>query len=256
MSRHAHGPRGSRAGAELVDCGPVSEAPTITPPAGRSNPLLSLLGSLAMLALDAALLAVGVGGAHALLHHPRAVGLLVVWAAGYGALAGLRRPRPRDAVARRADQRFVLATLVLVPLATPLLSAWAERAGLWPLPGGPALRWAGVALAGAGFLLRVLAIGRLGTRFSPLIEVQHGHALETGGAYAWMRHPGYTGACVANLGAILAFGSAATLPLTLVMALATGARVRREEAALELAFGEEYRRYRERVGRYWPRPGR
>jgi protein-S-isoprenylcysteine O-methyltransferase Ste14 len=216
------------------------------------RPALSLLGSALVLALDAALLALGVGGAHALFHHPRAVGLLLVWAAGYGALAGRTRPRPRDPRERRADSRLVLATLVLVPLLTPMLSAWSERAGVWPLPGGALLRWSGVALAGAGLLLRVLAMQRLGARFSPLVELQPGHVLEGGGVYAWMRHPGYAGACLSNLGAVLAFGSAVTLPLVAVMALATLARVAREESALEAVFGDEYRRYRARVGRWGP----
>jgi protein-S-isoprenylcysteine O-methyltransferase Ste14 len=216
------------------------------------NPALPLLGGALVLALDAALLAVGVGGARALLHHPRAVGLLLVWAAGYGALAGARRRGPRDPRERRSDQGPVLAILVLVPLVTPMLSAWSERSGLWPLPGGGALRWAGVALAGAGLLLRVLAMQRLGARFSPVVELQREHALESDGVYAWMRHPGYAGACLSNLGAALAFGSAATLPLVLVMALATSVRVSREEAALEAAFGDEFRRYRARVGRWGP----
>jgi len=206
-----------------------------------------------MLALDVALLALGVGGFHELLHHPRAVGLLLVWAAGYGALAGLRRPRARNPLDRRAEQRFVLAALVLVPLVTPMASAWCERIGLWPLPGGLMLRWFGVALAGAGFLLRILAIGRLGARFSPAIEIQRDHELETGGVYGWMRHPGYAGALLSNLGAILAFGSAAPLGLALLMALATELRVAREEAALASRFGDEYRRYCARVGRWAPR---
>ncbi len=227
----------------------MSEAPNVPVP----NPARALLGAFAMLFLDAALLAVGVGGAHALLRHPRALGLLLVWAAGYGALAGLRRVRPRDPLERRREQPLVLAALVLVPLLSPMLSAWSERAGLWLLPGGPGLRWAGVGLAAVGFLLRILAIRRLGARFSPIIEVQRGHALETGGVYGWMRHPGYAGALIANLGAILAFGSAAPLPLVVLMALATSLRVRREEAALGSRFGDEYHRYEERVGRWWPR---
>lgn len=232
----------------------MTESPA--PAAPVRQPLRALLGSAVMLAIDAALLGVGVGGAHALLRHPRAVALLMVWAAGYGAHAGLRPTRPREGTERRRDQHLVLAMLVLMPLVTPMLSAWSERLGLWPLPGGAALRWAGVGLAGAGFLLRILAMVRLGTRFSPVIEMQRRHTLETEGVYAWMRHPGYAGACLANLGVILAFGSAATLPLAVAMGLATLGRVRREEGVLEAAFGDDWRRYRERVGPWWPRPGR
>jgi protein-S-isoprenylcysteine O-methyltransferase Ste14 len=210
-----------------------------------------LLGAALALLLDAALLAVGVGGARALLHHPRALALLAVWAAGAFALARARPPRAGDPRERRAEARVVLAILVLVPLLTPMLSAWSERAGVWPLPGGAALHWAGVALAAAGLGLRVVAMRRLGARFSPLIEVQRQHALETGGVYAWMRHPGYAGGCLANLGAVLAFGSGATLPLAAVMLLATTVRARREEQTLEAAFGDEYRRYRREVGFAW-----
>jgi protein-S-isoprenylcysteine O-methyltransferase Ste14 len=209
---------------------------------------------MGMLLLDAVLLGFGVGGAQALLRHPRAVGLLIVWAAGYGALGGLPRG-PRNRAPRHVVDRLVLALLVLVPLVTPMLSAWGERIGLWPLAGGPALRWSGVVLAGAGFLLRILAIQRLGVRFSPLVETRPGHTLETGGVYGRIRHPGYTGAWLANLGAILAFGSAATLLLAAILAAALVARVRREEATLEEAFGQEYRDYRQRTGAFWPRLG-
>ena len=103
------------------------------------------------------------------------------------------------------------------------------------------------------FLLRILAIQRLGVRFSPLVETRPGHVLETGGVYGRVRHPGYAGAWLANLGAILAFGSAAPLLLAAIMAAALVARVRREEAALEEAFGQEYRDYRQRTGAFWPR---
>ncbi len=231
--------------------------PEITAPAPpAARPLRVLLGTAAALALDAALLAVGVGGVHALLRHPRAVGLLLVWAAGDGALAGLRARGGRDPARTRPGQLPALAALLILPLVTPMLSAWGERSALWPLPGGAVLRWGGVALAGAGILLRVLAIQRLGPRLSPLVEVQRGHALETGGVYAALRHPGYAGAWVANLGSILAFGSAATLPLAVLLALVLAWRVRVEEREMDAAFGEAWRRYRARTGAFWPRRGR
>ena len=65
-----------------------------------------------------------------------------------------------------------------------------------------------------------------------------------------MRHPGYAGAWLSNLGTILAFGCAATLVSAVLMALATHARVAREETVLKRVFGDEYRSYRSRVGRW------
>lgn len=210
---------------------------------------------LAVLAIDLALLVAGVGGWSAFLRHARAQALYAVWVAGTIALAALRPFRDRDAI-DTSHERVVVLMLFVLPAITPLLSAWAERAGVWPMPGGARLRDAGVALAALGYALRVLAIVRLGTRFSPLVEVQRRHALETGGVYAIVRHPGYLGAWLGELGVVLAFGSAATAPLAVAMALALGARIRREESTLERHFGEDWRRYRARTGGLLPRPPR
>jgi protein-S-isoprenylcysteine O-methyltransferase Ste14 len=221
------------------------------PPRGAAG----YAGALAAWALDVVLLAVGTGGVAALIAHRRALALLGVWAAGGLALAWARPARPKEPGARTGDAPLVLATLVLVPLLAPALAAWCERAGIAPLPGGPALRWTGVVLAAAGLALRIAGMRRLGTRFAPVIEVRDTQALETGGVYAWMRHPGYVGACVATLGAMLAFGSGAPLLLELPMIAATVARARREERALEARYGDEWRGYRARVGAAWRRSG-
>lgn len=214
----------------------------------------SLLGSLVALALDFGLLALGVGGLEPLMRHPRALALLASWLIAIPALALLRRARSRDLVAARPD-RIVLLALFLIPLFTPALSALAERRSLWLLPGGTALRWSGVTLAVAGLALRIAAMRQLGSRFSPLPSVERDHALETGGLYGILRHPGYLGAWICELGVVLAFGSAATLPLPLLMGVAIGRRVATEEGLLEERFGGEFRGYRARVGGFVPRPG-
>jgi protein-S-isoprenylcysteine O-methyltransferase Ste14 len=221
----------------------------MTPAPGTAR---SLLGALAVLALDFGLLALGVGGLGPLLRHPRALALLATWLIATPALALLRPARARDLVAARPD-RFVLLTLFLIPLLTPMLSAMAERHGLWPLAGGAPLRWGGVALAAAGLGLRIAAMRQLGSRFSPLPSVQRDHALETAGLYGRVRHPGYLGAAMSELGLVLAFGSAATLPLVLLLALAIGRRVATEEGLLEERFGGNFHSYRARVGGFVPR---
>jgi protein-S-isoprenylcysteine O-methyltransferase Ste14 len=217
-----------------------------------------LLGAAAVLALDLVLLAIGVGGPRALLHHARALALFATWLIAAPLLAILR-PAGRvcgpDPIAARPDPP-VMTALVLIPLLTPMLSALAERAGLWPLPGGAALRWGGVALAAAGYALRIAAMVQLGSRFAPVAAVQREHALETGGPYSMVRHPGYLGAWLCELGIVLAFGSAAALALPALMALAIAARVSGEEGLLEERFGSEFRAWRARVGGFVPRIGR
>lgn len=215
----------------------------------------TVLATAVVLGIDLGLLVLGVGGWRAFMHHPRAQALYAVWVLGTIALAWLRPFRGRDAVDTRRE-RWVLLALFLVPAATPALSAWAERAALLPLPGGAGLRDVGLVLAAAGYALRIAAMRRLGARFSPLVEVQRRHALETGGLYARIRHPGYLGALLGELGVVLTFGSAATLPLALALAVALGVRIRHEEATLARHFGADWHAYRTRTGALLPRPGR
>ena len=106
----------------------------------------------------------------------------------------------------------MLALLVL-PLAAAPLGAFGARHALYTLPWANTVSWCGVALVAAGLWLRIAAMARLGRRFSPLVALQKDHVLETGGPYAFVRHPGYLGALLACLGAAIAFGSALALPL-------------------------------------------
>jgi protein-S-isoprenylcysteine O-methyltransferase Ste14 len=231
----------------------VSETPPAVSKTGGA--LRALIGALLATGLDAALLALALG-VSGLLGHARALALLVVWGIGAFVLAWLRPVRVHDPAEMRRESPLFLIALAAVPLATPALSAWAERLGVWILPGGMALRWAGVAISALGLALRIAAMSRLGSLFSPFVAVQKQHALETSGVYRWVRHPGYLGTWLASLGAILAFGSAATLPLSVALLALLYVRLRREEGVLEKRFGDAFRAYRLRTGALLPRPGR
>lgn len=240
--------------AKLIDClavpRPPSEAPT------RSLPLaLRVPAALAVTALDAALLALALGGVGALAAHPRALALVAVWGVDAVALAWLRPVRAHRPRALEREPRAVFVLLFALPLAIPPLAAWCERAGLGVLPGGAALGWAGVAIAAAGLALRLVAMARLGSRFSPLVAVQEEHALEIGGPYAYVRHPGYLGAIAASLGAALAFRGGPALALLALFAGVVAGRVRREERLLARHFGDRYLDYRRRTGALLPRLG-
>ncbi len=231
---------------------PPPSAPRGTPSPAATSPAAALLLMLVALGVDVGLLAVGVGGLAALAHHPQTLALLGLWIVAYPLLTILRPATGAPHEQERPDPVTVLL-LTLIPLVTPLLSALAERIGLWPLPGGEALRWSGVAISAAGLALRIAAVHRLGSRFAPVVAIERGHRLETGGVYARMRHPGYLGAWLGNLGIILAFGSAATLPLAAAMAVVQLARIRVEEQVLEQRFGDEFRSYRTRTGSFFPK---
>lgn len=225
----------------------------MTPP--RPHPVRSIASALVVLVLDAALLALGLGDASLLVRDPRALALLVIWGATGIALALMRPVRGQDTTATSPDPLVMVALLVL-PLAAAPLGAFGGRAALYTLPWANTVSWCGVALVAAGLALRVAAMVRLGRRFSPLVALQKGHTLETGGPYAFVRHPGYLGALLACLGASLAFGSALALPVPALMLLAQLARVRREERMLAVRFSDEWARYATRTGALLPRLAR
>jgi protein-S-isoprenylcysteine O-methyltransferase Ste14 len=214
-----------------------------------------VIGALAATAIDAALLALALGGMRPLITNVRAIALLTVWLCGALVLAWLRPVSARVGTRRESDP-LLMAALLLLPLAAAPLAAWGERAGAWLLPGGAARGAAGVALAAAGLALRIGAMARLGSRFDPTVAILPGHALETQGLYSRIRHPGYAGALLAALGGALAFDGAQGLAAVALMAVALAVRIRHEERALESHFGEEYRRYRARTGALLPRLGR
>jgi protein-S-isoprenylcysteine O-methyltransferase Ste14 len=229
-----------------------ARVPRMVTPSSPRPRAVSLLGVVPALALDAALLAVALGGPSQLAREPRALALLAIWGAGGIALA-LRRPAlSHDAAETRPDP-VAMALLALVPLLTPMAGAWAARHAWAMLPFAPVLSWAGVAAVAAGLALRVRAMSVLGSRFSPLVAIQREHTLQTDGPYARVRHPGYLGALLACAGGAVAFGSAAALPLVALMLAAQLARVRAEEALLAARFGDEWRAYARRTGALLPR---
>ena len=223
--------------------------------ARRHGLVATVLLSLGATALDAALLALALGGVPALLAHVRALTLLACWGVEGLVLALLAPVRTQEVVARTRENAGLLAALGLLPIATAPLAALGERLAIWIVPGGAWLRWAGVAVSSGGLALRIAAMAQLGSRFSPLVAVQRQHPLETRGLYARLRHPGYLGSWLTACGAMLAFGSALGLLVLIPFSALISARVRREEALLERHFGDVYRRYRERTGAFVPRIG-
>jgi len=96
--------------------------------------------------------------------------------------------------------------------------------------------------------LIMAALKTLGKEWSLTARLVEGHQLATGGPYAYVRHPIYTG----MLGMLVATGLAvshwAALPGALVVFfVGTIIRVRREEKLLRGAFGEQFEAYARRV---------
>jgi protein-S-isoprenylcysteine O-methyltransferase Ste14 len=138
----------------------------------------------------------------------------------------------------------IYSTIVLVLVMRGL------RWGLLPT----LFQWVGLVLVWIGVVVRQWAIFSLGRAFTVVVEVNPNQRLITSGPYGWVRHPAYSGSIITLGGFGLAAGSWMGAMLALAIAL-TGYtyRVRVEETAMLEAFGDEYRNYMLRTGRFIPR---
>ncbi len=138
--------------------------------------------------------------------------------------------------------------------AAALLGAWLLEQ-LIPLPSLPEsllTRWFGavIFLAAIGIGLKAMFDLRAhGTTFNPTAPAS---ALATTGIYAHSRNPMYLAALIAFLGLGLALRSTWLLVSVPVVAVALQKlAIEPEEAYLERSFGQHYRRYSDRVRRWF-----
>ena len=135
---------------------------------------------------------------------------------------------------------------VLVYLAYPPWMAWAVVA----LPA--AVRWAGLAVMVLGAALHIWGMQHLGTNLTIGISTREGHALVTSGPYRWVRHPLYSGGMLESVGVCLLLSNGAVALFAVCFWALIALRTPMEEARLVAAFGEPYREYQRRVGRFLP----
>jgi protein-S-isoprenylcysteine O-methyltransferase Ste14 len=74
------------------------------------------------------------------------------------------------------------------------------------------------------------------------------------GAFRYVRHPLYLGSVLFYLGLAFSTGSLSALALTGVAFAFYDHIASHEERWLEARYGEAYRTYRSRTGKWWPRP--
>ena len=133
--------------------------------------------------------------------------------------------------------------------------AWALQ-GAMPLPAidgllASAPKWAGLSLAGMGFMLDLLAMSALVRHRTAILPNMGSSALVSGGIYAFTRNPIYLGNTILLIGFAIALRWGWLLlaaPLT-VIAVSRLAIVR-EEKHLAARFGEDWRAYASRVRRW------
>lgn len=145
----------------------------------------------------------------------------------------------------------LLSLIILLPLLGYLVNpAWVTWAQ-FDLPAW--MRWLGVAGGVLAVPLAYWVLRSIGTNISPSHATREGHQLVTHGPYRWVRHPLYSVGillCISLtlLTALWTLGVGMLIPLAVLLW-----RTPREEARLLEMFGDEYRTYMRRTGRFFPR---
>jgi protein-S-isoprenylcysteine O-methyltransferase Ste14 len=157
---------------------------------------------------------------------------------------------------RRQEGALILLTLrpagiahmvgVTTYMVDPSRMAWSSM----PLPLW--LRWAGVAVGAASGCLLVWTLVNLGKNLTDTVVTRKAHTLVTVGPYLWVRHPFYDAVALAVLANSLVAANWFLLATGALLMTMMVIRTRREEAHLLARFGDAYRSYMNRTGRFFP----
>ncbi|MBI5352056.1 MAG: isoprenylcysteine carboxylmethyltransferase family protein [Chloroflexi bacterium] len=165
-----------------------------------------------------------------------------------------------ETISRKIDGNWMMTVIKIgglilwlspfVYLLNPAWMAW-SKTGL-PEP----VRWLGVGMGIFCMLGIYWLFSSIGNNISPTSGVRKKHELITSGPYRWVRHPLYT----VGASMFISFGMMADNWFIATMGILTfilmAIRTPKEEANLINKFGDEYREYISRTGRFLPKIGK
>lgn len=159
-------------------------------------------------------------------------------------------PRSADGNAMMTVIRIFGLILWLSPLVYLINPNWMA----WSKIGLPdSVRWLGVGLGALCVPGIYWLFSSIGSGITPVSATRKEHKLSMSGPYRWVRHPLYT----IGSSFIISFGLMADnwfITLMGVLAfVAMAVRTPKEEANLIEKFGDEYREYMRRTGRFLPK---
>ncbi len=169
--------------------------------------------------------------------------------------AGERVMPDRQAIEREGRAMFAVRVLMFF-----ILLAWLVLYAIYPtwmetlaVPFPIWLRWVGFALGLASLGFWIWTQVALGEEWSPQLQLREEHHLVTTGPYARIRHPLYT--AMIGYGTSLALVTANWVFVVFAVAAIAGlfVRVPQEEQMMIKQFGEEYRAYMQRTGKFLPK---
>lgn len=165
----------------------------------------------------------------------------------YWGISALRAKRSmRDAAWRRhLVARLASAVLIAIVVQVPAIRH-ALQAALREHPSNLPVQAIGVLLVGLGIAFAIAARIHIGRNWGMPMSRKEDPELVTGGPYAYVRHPIYTGILLALLGSAIGYGPIWLLPL-LTSAIYFIYSARREEALMSEQFPTQYPAYMRRT---------
>lgn len=143
------------------------------------------------------------------------------------------------------DKVYVALQFVLF---AAYLFEWNSLAVLLPVN----LRWLALMAGIAGVLLILVAFFQLNKNLSPFPSPTKNSELKTGGAFAFSRHPIYSGIILISFGLAIWLGSGYKIIISLLFLVLFYAKSKYEEERLENRFSE-YAEYKKTTGRFFPK---
>jgi protein-S-isoprenylcysteine O-methyltransferase Ste14 len=164
-----------------------------------------------------------------------------------------------ESLDRWQEGPFILFTLRPIGLATmfgllayminPEWMAWSSmRLPVW-------LRWTGVGIGAVAGSLLVWTLRSIGKNLTDTVVTRRVHTLVTKGPYRWVRHPFYDAVALSVTANALVAANWFLLAGGLLTLALIVLRTRREEDRLVARFGNSYRDYMNRTGRFLPKLG-
>lgn len=169
----------------------------------------------------------------------------------------VRSEATRERLDRRQEGLFILATLrpmgaafwfgLIAWMINPGWMAWSSVSlPLW-------LRWAGVGMIVMACGLLVWTFRSLGKNLTDTVVTRQQHTLVVHGPYRWIRHPFYDSAALLSLATSVVAANWFLLVTGIGLFTLLVIRTRTEEQNLVARFGDSYRAYMTRTGRFLPR---
>ncbi len=167
-----------------------------------------------------------------------------------------KTPRDENAIAREGKANFTFRRVLIGPIIpTFILLCAIEPSWMryvqspYPVFG----MWIGTIMTIAGIVLLAWTHACLGKEWSVNLQLRDDHRLIRSGPYSRVRHPMYTSLFAIYIGIAVVSNNYGIMLLVIMVVVSLLLRVPKEENMMIEKFGDEYRNYMKKTGRFFPK---